>query len=98
LNLADLLGAVPATLAKPEQNLAPAELTLAQSLGLRGSGVNRLLRETVAAMLNAETDGVKFDLTPDRVIELYSTAIAGGDIGGTAKILKQYNNQVCPLD
>ncbi len=98
LNLADVLGAIPATLAKPEQNLAPAELTLAQSLGLRGSGVNRLLRETVAAMLNAETDGVKFDLTPDRVIELYSTAIAGGDIGGTAKTLKQYNNQVCPLD
>jgi hypothetical protein len=97
-NLAAVLGGVPETLAKPEHKLAPAELTLAQSLGLRGSGVNKLLRETVAAMLNAGTDGVNFDLTPDRVIELYASAIAGGDIGTTAKTLKNLNNQACPLD
>jgi hypothetical protein len=97
-NLADVLGGVPATLAKPEQKLTPAELSLAQSLGLRGSGVNRLLRETVAAMLNAETDGVSFDLTSDEVVEMYESAIAGGDVGTTAKTLKQYNNQACPLD
>jgi hypothetical protein len=97
-NVADVLGGVPATLAKPDQGLSSAELTFAQSLGLRGSGVNKLLRETIAEMLNAEAAGVNYDLTPGQVIELYSAAITGGDVGATAKTLKQFNNQACPLD
>lgn len=97
-NVVDVLGGVPATLAKPEQGLSPAELTLAQSLDLRGSGVNRLLRETVAAMLNAEASGVDYDLSSGQVADLFTTAIAGGDVKATTKTLAQYNNQVCPLD
>jgi len=96
--VADVLGDVPATLAKPEHDLPTGELTLGQSLGLRGSGVNRLLRESVAAVLNAETGGVRYDLTPGQVGDLYRTAIGGGDINQTTKTFAQYNNQACPLD
>ena len=97
-NVVDALGGVPATLAKPEHNLSPAELTLEQSLRLRGSGVNKLLRETTAAMLNAEASGVHYDLSPEQVAEQYMTAIAGGDIQGTTSTFAQYNSQTCPLD
>jgi len=97
-NVVDVLGGVPATLAKPEQGLSPAELTLAESLDLRGSGVNKLLQESVAAMLNAEAIEVDYDLSSGQVADLYTAAIAGGDVKGTTKTLKQYNNQVCPLD
>ncbi len=97
-NVVDVLGGVPATLAKPEQGVSPPELTLEQSLRLRGSGVNKLLRETAAAMLNAEASGVHYDLSPDQVAEQYMTAIAGGDIKGTTSTFAQYNSQTCPLD
>jgi len=95
----DVLGGVPATLAKPEHELSPTlDLTLVQSLRLRGSGVNKLLRETTAAMLNAEASGVNYDLSPKQVAAQYTTAIAGGDIKGTTDTFAQYNSQVCPLD
>ena len=97
-NVVDVLGGAPATLAKPEQGLSPEELTLAESLDLRGSGVNKLLKESVAAMLNAEASEVDYDLSAGQVADLYTAAIAGGDVKGTTRTLKQYNNQVCPLD
>lgn len=97
-NVVDVLGGVPATLAKPEHGLSTPGLTLEQSLRLRGSGVNKLLRETTAAMLNATASGVNYDLSPEQVAEQYTTAIAGGDIKGTTDTFAQYNSQVCPLD
>lgn len=98
LGVLDLLGEVPATLAKPEHEVEPAGLTLGQALHLRGSGVNRLLRETAAAILNANSSGLSYDLSPGEVEQIYAAAIAGADFKETAKVFAQLNNQVCPLD
>ena len=97
-NVIDVLGNVPTKLARPEHGLESQELNLAQSLELRGAGVNKLLKESVTAMLNAEASGVDFDLSAGQVTKLYMEALNGGDLTGTTKTLKQYNNQVCPLD
>ncbi len=97
MSVLEVLGEVPGALAKPEQDLLPGELTLGQSLGLRGSGVNRLLREAGAAVLNARSSELSYDLSSGEISDLYAAAIAGADVNGTAKTFAGYNNQVCPL-
>ncbi|MGW8283141.1 MAG: hypothetical protein ACWGON_07565, partial [Gemmatimonadota bacterium] len=98
LGILEVLGDVPEALARPEHELEPAGLTLGQALHLRGSGVNRLLRETGAAILNATSSGVSYDLAPGEVEQIYAAAIAGGNEMEAARTFSQLNNQVCPLD
>jgi hypothetical protein len=92
------LGGAPAALRKPEQGVDPASLTLADALGLRGPGVNQLVRQAAAALLNASSDGVSYDLRADDVLAAYAAALAGGDVAATAETFAGYNEQVCPLD
>ena len=96
--LADFLAALPVELARPEQQQAPAALSFEQSLELRGSGVNRLLREAAAALLNAASAGVSFDLTMDEVEELVRAAVESGDLKNPTKTLAGFNHQACPFD
>ncbi len=98
LRVVDAFGSAPETLARPEQALAASDLTLGQSIALRGSGVNRFLREATAALLNANAGAVRYDLAPQQVLDLYSSAMAGGDTQEAADRLSDYNSQSCPLD
>lgn len=92
------LGGAPAGFRKPEHGLDPAALTLADALRLRGPGVNQLVRQAAAALLNASSDGVSYDLRPQDVLEAYAEALAGGDPVAAAAELAAFNEQTCPLD
>ena len=96
--LEDHLALLPAELARPEQALDPAGLSFEQSLRLRGSGVNRLLREAAASYLNAASSGVSFDLTMEEVEALVRAAVESGDPKSQTKTLAGYNHQACPFD
>lgn len=98
----DLLGSVftlPADLElkKPEK-ADPDEITLLEGLKLRGGGVNALIRHSVAALLNASSSGVSYDLSEADVISAFEAAVDGGDVEGTKDELEGFNEQGCPLD
>lgn len=83
-------------LERPETGTT-ASLTLLQAVRLRGGGVNALIRHTVAALLNAESAGVSYDLTPGDVLAKYTAAI-GGDVEGQHTEFATFNEQGCPLN
>lgn len=76
----------------------PEDLTLLEGLELRGGGVNALVRHAVAALLNAASGDVDFDLTESEVVEAFNAAVDGGDVEGTKDALEAFNEQGCPLD
>jgi hypothetical protein len=84
-------------LAHPESGTLD-DLTLLDALKLKGGGINALVRHAVAALLNASSPGVSFDLTSGEVISGFQSAIDGGDIDGTKDTFEGYNEQGCPLD
>lgn len=92
------LGGAPDGLRRPEQGVDPASLDLGGALALRGPGVNQLVRQAAAALLNAASDAVSYDLRPDEVRDAYLAALAGGDVAGTTEWLAALNEQTCPLD
>ena len=96
--LENYIAALPAQLSRPEQNMDPAGLSFEQSLRLRGSGVNRLLREAAASYLNAASSEVNFDLTTEEVVALVRAAVDGGDVQNSTKTLAGFNHQACPFD
>ena len=96
--LDDYLAALPAKLARPEQDQDPAALSFDQSLRLRGGGVNRLLREAAASYLNAASSEVNFDLTTEEVEALVRNALEGDDLKNPTKTLAGFNHQACPFD
>jgi hypothetical protein len=90
----------------PAASGIPADTTLLQALEFNGgSGVDGasriLLRAAVAALLNAASDDVDFNLTTAQVISAVNTALASGDrdtILAEASRLDGFNNQgVCGL-
>jgi uncharacterized repeat protein (TIGR01451 family) len=72
-------------------------LTLAEALALNGGGVNALLRHAVAALLNASSPGVDFDLTVAEVISATNAALASGNYEAQKDIFAGLNEQGCPL-
>ena len=92
------LGGTPDGFRRPEQAVDPATLSLVEALRLRGPGVNQLVRQAAAALLNATSDGVSYDLRAEEVRDAYLEALAGGDVPGTADLLAALNEQSCPLD
>ncbi len=72
-------------------------VTLAEALDLNGGGVNALLRHAVAALLNASSTGVDFDLTVAQVIAATNAALASGNYEAQKDIFAALNEQGCPL-
>lgn len=75
--------------------------TMSQVVALGGGGLNALGRMTVAALLNASSSAVSFDMTPRQVIDAFNTAFASGDrrrIEDLKNQLDMLNNQGCPLN
>ncbi|HXE57407.1 MAG TPA: hypothetical protein VNK43_05360 [Gemmatimonadales bacterium] len=73
-------------------------MTLVQVLGQGGGGLKALGRHTVAALLNAASGGVDYDLTVQQVIDGFNAAYPGGDIEGTKNRFEGFNQQGCPLN
>ena len=72
-------------------------VTLLQALELQGGGVNALLRHAVAALLNASSGDVDYDLTVAQVIAATNAALASGDYEAQKNIFAGLNEQGCPL-
>ena len=75
-----------------------AGLTLLQVLELNGGGLNALGRHTVAALLNAASGGVDYDLTEDQVKAAFNAVYPGGDYESVKNRFEALNEQGCPLD
>lgn len=78
----------------------PVEPTLHQALGLGGGGIFALMRQGVAALLNAASPLLDYPLSAGEVIEELRTAIENGDaeaIEGVKDRLEQYNEGECPI-
>jgi hypothetical protein len=73
--------------------------TLLQILKLKGGKVNALARHAVAALLNAASEGVSYDLGEDEVIDAFNEAVGQGKkaIERLKNRLERFNEQGCPL-
>jgi hypothetical protein len=74
--------------------------TLLEVVWLGGGGLNALGRMSVAALLNAASPDVTFDLTTQQVIDAFNAAYASGNkrtIEQQKNIFDFLNNQGCPL-
>ncbi|RJQ20585.1 MAG: hypothetical protein C4560_04640 [Nitrospiraceae bacterium] len=75
-------------------------MTLLQVLEQGGGGLNALGRHTVAALLNAASQGVDYDLSVSQVIATFNNAFPGTttNYNSVKDWLERYNEQGCPLD
>jgi hypothetical protein len=74
--------------------------SLIEALENGGGGVDALLRQAVAAVLNARSDAVDFPLTEQAIVDAVNAAITGGDaavIEALKDDLDEANNLGCPL-
>lgn len=72
--------------------------TLLQVLQNGGGGLDALGRHTVAALLNAASSGVNYNLTVQGVIDGFNNVFPGGDYEGQKNIFAGFNEQGCPLN
>jgi hypothetical protein len=73
-----------------------ASLTFDEALDLGGGGLEALLRQAVAALLNAASADVDYPLSTAEVIALTNAAIASGDYETTKDLFDLYNNLTAP--
>ncbi len=73
--------------------------TLGQVLTGGGGPLNSLGRQTVAALLNAESGALDSDLTTPQVIEMFNQAFPGtsAEYSALAETLRAFNEQACGL-
>lgn len=70
---------------------------LSDAVQLTGGGVNALARHAVAALLNAASADVEYDLSVDEIIELVNDALASGNANAAKDILEGFNEQGCTV-
>lgn len=75
-------------------------MTLLQVLRQGGGGLNALGRHTVAALLNAASGGVDYDLFPGEVISEFNAVYPGsrGAYNALKDRFEGFNEQGCPLN
>ena len=76
------------------------DLTLQEVLEIHGMGYDSFIRESVAALLNAASDDVKYKYSVPEVIEMTQMAIVSGDYNYALEEFTEYNNyggsSLCP--
>lgn len=72
--------------------------TLLQALEANGGNINAAARHVVAALLNATSTGVSYDLSADEVIALFNANYPDHDLEEMKNRLEMYNEQGCPLN
>jgi hypothetical protein len=75
-------------------------MTLSEVVGLNGGGVKALGRHAVAALLNASSGGVAYDLSVQDVIDGFNAAVAGtpADIEAQKNVFEAFNELGCALN
>jgi hypothetical protein len=75
-------------------------MTLQQVLSNGGGGLDALGRHTVAALLNAASGGVSYNLTVQQVIDQFNAVYPGtkADYESLKDVFAGYNEQTCPLN
>lgn len=71
--------------------------SLLDNVTARGGGENALARHSVAALLNASSPDVEYNLTVAQVIAAVQDAFATGEFEATKDELEGFNEQGCPL-
>lgn len=74
------------------------EMTLQEVLSQGGGGLKALGRHAVAALLNAASPGVDYDMTTAEVIAAFNAAYLSGDYEALKTTLEDFNEQGCPLN
>jgi hypothetical protein len=72
--------------------------TLLDVLKQGGGGLNALGRHTIAALLNAASTDVSYDLSVADVINKFNAVFPGGDYETLKDEFEDFNQQGCPLD
>jgi hypothetical protein len=72
--------------------------TLLEVLGQGGGHLIALGRHTVAALLNAASSGVSYDLTVNDVIKKFNDVYPGGEYEDLKDWFEDFNEQGCPLN
>jgi hypothetical protein len=72
--------------------------TLLDVLKQGGGGLIALGRHTVAALLNAASPGVSYDVTEQGVIDEFNAVFPGGDYEDLKDEFEGFNEQGCPLN
>ncbi|MHC4954324.1 MAG: DUF4382 domain-containing protein [Planctomycetota bacterium] len=76
-------------------------MTLFQVIDQKGGKLNHLGRETVAALLSAASDEIRFDLTVDEVIRKFNSIDLDDEKGEVKDLQKDFHDLTkgeCPLD
>ena len=71
--------------------------TLGDALATGGGGEKALMRHATAALLNAASPDVDYDLTESEVIQIVQNAYATGDFESAKNTLEKQNELGCPL-
>lgn len=81
------------------ENAFPGK-TLLQVLSQGGGGLTALGRHTVAALLNAASSGVSYDLTVSQVVDAFNAAYPGttSSYNTLKDRFESFNEQGCPLN
>ena len=74
------------------------DTTLIEVLWQGGGGIKALGRHTVAALLNAASPDVSYDLDQAAVINMFNGAYPEGPYNPTKDVLENFNEQGCPLN
>ena len=72
-------------------------ITLGQAVALGGGGLHALLRQTVAALLNASNPEVGYAYSAGEVISMFQAAYDSGQYEATKDLFDRANNAGCPL-
>jgi hypothetical protein len=96
LRLLDGVYAVDAVLSSVRERVPGRSLLDVLSTG--GGGLEALGRHVVAALLNAASSGVSYNLTTAQVVAEFGRVYPGGDYEGLKNRLAGYNEQGCPLN
>jgi len=75
----------------------PDNPTLIEALNLEGGDLNALMRQAVAALLNAASDDVDYPYTSSQVISMFQTAYDEGEADPTKNLFEAANDGDCPL-
>ncbi|MBK1640945.1 hypothetical protein CKO12_03440 [Chromatium okenii] len=67
--------------------------TLLDALSAGGGGVNALLRQSVAGLLNASNPNIDYEYTVAEVIQMTQTAVSTGNYSATQSLLETENSQ-----
>lgn len=72
--------------------------TLGEVVRLEGGGLDALGRHAVAALLNAASPKLHYDLSVSEVIQRFNEAYPGGNYEVLKEVFARFNDQKCPLD